>query len=91
MADQTITEEFKVVGRELIDTLKKIVREGGVRRVVVRSPEGRTLLDVPLAAGVAGALLLPVWATLASVIAFAADYTIVVERHGGGPPAPPQP
>lgn len=90
MADQTITEEFKVVGRELIDTLKKIVREGGVRRVVVRSPDGRTLLDIPLAAGVAGALLLPVWATLASVVAFAADYTIMVEKQGG-PPAPPQP
>ena len=73
-------EEFKVAGAKLTETLKKLVREGNVRRVIVRNPEGRTLLDMPLAAGLAGALFLPFWAAVAGIVALATEFTIVVER-----------
>ena len=48
---------------------------------------GRTVLDVPLTAGVVGAALLPFWAAVGGVAALAARWTIVVEREAG-PPAP---
>jgi hypothetical protein len=80
-AGRTRTEEFQVAGGELMDRLKAIVREGRVRRVVIRNPEGRTLLDIPLAAGVVGAALMPFWAAVGSIAAIAARYTIVVERE----------
>ncbi|HLV26250.1 MAG TPA: DUF4342 domain-containing protein [Gemmatimonadales bacterium] len=81
------TEEFQVAGGELMDRLKAIVREGRVRRVVIRNPEGRTLLDIPLAAGLVGAALVPFWAAVASVVAVAARYTIVVEKEEPAPEA----
>lgn len=80
-AGRTRTEEFQVAGGELMDRLKAIMREGRVRRIVIRNPEGRTLLDIPLAAGVIGAALLPFWAAVGSVAALASRYTIVVERE----------
>ena len=73
-------EEIKVAGDKLKATLKKLIREGNVRRVLVRNPSGRTLIDMPLSAGLAGVVLLPFWAVVASIVAIATEFTIVVER-----------
>src|SRR6478672_8922452 len=79
------TEELKVEGKELVETVKRIIHEGNVRRVVVRNPEGRTILDIPVNAGVLGAVVFPLIATLATIAVYAAKYTLIVERSG--PPA----
>jgi hypothetical protein len=74
-------EEIKVSGAKLTAKLKELIKEGNVRRVMIRNQEGRTLLDMPLVvAGFAGAALLPFWAAVASVVALAKVYTISVER-----------
>lgn len=73
-------EEIKVASAKLKDTLKGLIREGNVRRIIVRNAQGRTLLDMPLSAGLAGALLLPFWAAIAGIVALAKEFTIVVER-----------
>ena len=74
------TEEFKVSGAGLKARLKEIVRKGTVRRVVIKNSKGRTVLDIPLAAGVVGAALLPFWAAVGGIAALAADFTILVEH-----------
>ena len=84
----TVTEEFSVAGDKLKSTLKSILKEGRVRRVVIKNAGGRTLLDVPLSAGIVGAVLLPFWAAVGGIAALAADYKIVIEREVSGPPAP---
>lgn len=76
-------EEIKVAGGNLKAKLKELIHEGNVRRIVIRNPEGRTLLDIPLNAGVAGAALLPFWAAIGTVAALATHYTIGVERDPG--------
>ena len=83
MAEQSRTEELKVSGAALKGKLKEIIRQGNVRRIVVRNPEGRTILDVPIAAGVVGAWLLPFWAAIGGIAALAASYTILIERVDG--------
>jgi hypothetical protein len=87
-ATRTITEEIQVTGAKLVQTVKDIVRAGRVRRVVVKNPDGRTILDVPLTAGFVGAWMLPGLAALGGIVALAARYTIQVEREVSGPPAP---
>jgi hypothetical protein len=90
-------EEIKVSGSKLKGKLKELIREGNVRRIVLRNPEGRTLLDMPVTAGLAGAAFLPFWAAVGAVVALAKDYTIGVERDTGKsvvpatPPSPPPP
>ncbi len=80
-------EEYKVSGGKLIERLKAVIKEGNVRRVVLRNPEGRVLLDVPLNAGIAASALLPFWAAVASVAVLATDYTVLVERDPTAPKA----
>ena len=76
-------EEIKVSAGKLKDTLKAILREGNVRRIVIRNAQGRTLLDMPLTAGVAGALFAPFWMAVAGVVALAKEFTVAVERDPG--------
>ena len=76
-------EEFNVTGGKLMEKLKALIKEGNVRRVMLRNPQGRVLMDLPLNAGIAGAALLPFWAAVASVAVLATDYTIQVERDPG--------
>jgi hypothetical protein len=75
------TEEHKVSGKNLLDRVKQIVHEGNVRRITIRNPEGKSLLDIPLTAGVVGVVLLPFWAAIGAIAALATDYTIVVEKE----------
>lgn len=79
-------EEFKVSGAKLVEKLNGIIKEGNVRRVVLRNPQGRVLMDVPLNAGIAASALLPFWAAVASVAVLATDYTVLVERDPAAPP-----
>ena len=76
-------DEIKVSAGKLKDTLKAILREGNVRRIVIRNAQGRTLLDMPLTAGVAGALFAPFWMAVAGVVALAKEFTVAVERDPG--------
>jgi hypothetical protein len=79
-SERTI-EELKVAGEKLKDTVKAIVQEGNVRRIIVKNGEGRVLLDMPLNAGIAGAVLLPLLAAIAGIVALAKEFTVVIERE----------
>ena len=43
--------------------------------------EGNTLIEIPLAIGVVGAMLLPVWAAIGAIAALVTNCTIAVERR----------
>lgn len=78
--EKTFKEEIKTTGEQLVTKVKELVREGNVRRIIVKNEEGRTLIEIPLTLGVVGALLLPVAAAVGAIAALVADCTIVVER-----------
>ena len=78
------TERHQTTGDRLLETVKKVVREGNARRIVIRNDEDRVLLEFPLTAGVVGAALLPVWAAVGAVAALVGNCSIEVERHGDG-------
>jgi len=77
-------EEFKISGDSLFSKVKELIEQGKLRRLVIKNSQGRTLADIPLMAGlvggVAGAIIFPVAATLATVGVFVAHLTIAVER-----------
>jgi hypothetical protein len=80
MAEQIRIEEFEVTGEKLIETIKEIIKGGNVRRVGVRNREGETVFEIPLTAGVVGALILPRLVALGAIAVLAAKWTIVVEK-----------
>lgn len=73
-------EEYKVTGDELVHKVKQIVHEGNIRKIIIKTEGGNTLLEFPLTVGVVGAVLLPLWAALGAAAALIADCTIVVEK-----------
>ena len=79
------TEEFKVKGEELVETVKKLVKEAGVRRIVVKNKHGKVLIEVPMVLGIAGIFILPTYSALALIAAIVAECTIEVERAKKSP------
>lgn len=76
----TRSQEFKVTGDAVVGKLKELLHEGNIRRITIKNDEGKTLIEIPLTIGVAGALLLPVWAAIGAIAALAANLTIVIEK-----------
>ena len=74
------TEEYHVTGDDLVHKVKQIVQKGNIRRIIIKTEGGNTLLEFPLTIGVVGVVLLPVWAALGAAAALITDCTIVVEK-----------
>jgi hypothetical protein len=84
--DETVwTEEVKVAGKDLWETLKGLFHEVNVRRIVIKNEEKRVLLEIPIVLGVAGIALLPWWSAIALIAALVTDCSILVERVGDKP------
>lgn len=77
---KTRTEEFQVQGEEIIAKVKELVRQGNVRRISIKSDEGKPIVDIPLTLGVVGALLLPQFAALGAIAALVTRCTITIEK-----------
>lgn len=79
-----ITAEIKVQAQDLFKTINGLIREGTVRRVMVIRNE-RTLVDIPLWAGIGSGVLLAVYmapiAALVSVGALLGGCTVRIVRE----------
>ena len=87
-AGRTFTERVSVTGGELIETVQSLLREATVRKITIQDKDGRNLLEIPLYAGIAGALVLGSATVLALIAAWFAQVSILIERdkgHDGGP------
>ena len=79
MAERTYKESFKVAANELVDSVKRVIHEGNVRRVVIKQ-DGRTVVEFPLTVGVVGTVFAPVLAAVGALAAVLNDCSIEVER-----------
>lgn len=82
---KSFTQNIADTGNELIDTVKDIVKKGNVNRIKIKK-DNRTLIDIPVTAGVAaGALSLfyPSLLVLGTVTAIISKISIEVERPNG--------
>lgn len=80
------SEEFQFSGDTLLQKIKEIMREGNIRRVVIKNEDGRVLIDIPLTIGVVGTLLAPQLAAIGAVAALVLKGSIVIEKET--PPTP---
>jgi hypothetical protein len=74
-------EEQRVTGEGLVARVKELVRQGNIRRIIIKNDEGHTILEIPLTVGVVGAVLLPLWVALGAIAALASHYTLVIEKR----------
>lgn len=78
-------EELKVEAGELVDKVKDILREGNVRRIIIKDETGHTFMEIPLTIAAIGAVAAPLLAAVGALAAFVSKFRVVVERH---PPEP---
>jgi hypothetical protein len=79
MTERTCKESFRVAADQLVDSVKKLVHEGNVRRVIIKQ-DGRTIVEFPLTVGVIGTVLAPILAAVAALAAVLTECTVEVER-----------
>jgi hypothetical protein len=86
--ERTWVEEIELAGGQLVDRVKEIIAEGNVRRVIIRHPDGRVLLEIPLTASVVvgGAVTLfsPLLAALGAMAALVAKVKVEVIHTDSG-------
>ena len=75
-------EELQVMGEQLVSKVKELIHEGNVRHLILKH-DGHILLEIPVTAGVAVALLAPTLAAIAALGAAMTHCTVEVVRTEG--------
>ncbi len=77
---QSSKEEIFVRGNELVEKVKELIRKGNVSRIRVKQDE-KVLVEIPVTAGVVGALIAPQLAIIGAVAALVSRCTVEIERQ----------
>ncbi len=84
--DRPWIEEIEVAGDQLMARVKELIAEGNVRRLIIRSSEGKVMLELPLTAGIAvgGAVTVfaPLLIALGALAALVAHVKVEIVRVG---------
>jgi hypothetical protein len=82
---KTIFEEIRGTVDEIVAQIKKIIKEGNARRILIKNKKGKTLFQSQLTMGTAGFALLAVYAPLitavSTILLFANDAKVIIERE----------
>jgi Domain of unknown function (DUF4342) len=94
MSERTFWESVKLEGGQVLDKVRQVIREGNVRRIVIKQGD-RTIAEFPLTVGVVGAVFAPVLAAVGAIAALSTDCSIEIEREmpasAAGPTSAPPP
>jgi repressor of nif and glnA expression len=83
---RVVYEEFKVMGKDLVEKIGQLIHEGNVRRIIIKDEKGNTFLEIPLTVATVGVIAVPLLAGLGAIAAMIANFTIVVEKTQEAPP-----
>jgi hypothetical protein len=72
--------EFKVKGKELLSKIEEIIKEGNVRRIIIKDTEGKPFIEIPLSIGVIGVIAAPIVAAIGALAGVVAKFTVEVIR-----------
>lgn len=72
--------EFKVKGQELLNKIEELIKEGNVRRIIIKDADGKTFIEIPLTFGVIGVLAAPVVAAIGALAGIVANFTVEIIR-----------
>jgi len=77
---KTKQEEFIVDGKDVIKFVKKVIKEGNARRIIIKDEKNKTLLEIPLTFAAVGAVIAPVLAAIGAMAAIITKCKIVVVK-----------
>lgn len=77
----TTKESFSVNGEALVGKIKELIHEGNVTRITITDKSGKEIMSFPLAVGLFGVLLAPIFAAVGTLAALVTECTITVEKE----------
>lgn len=77
---ESCREQFKVYGHEVLEKVKKLIKEGNVRRIIIKNEKGKVMMEIPVTFAVVGAVFAPILAAVGALAALLTKCTIEVER-----------
>ena len=82
---KTIVEEVQGTLDEIISQVKRLIKEGNARRVIIKNKKGKTLFQSQLTIGAAGLTFFIVYApiitAITTLVLMANEVTVLVERE----------
>ena len=75
------TETFSVKGDQLLGKVRGLLKEGNIRKIIIKGKDGKVIAEFPLTVGVVGALLAPALAAIGAIAALVTECTITIERE----------
>lgn len=74
------SEQFKLYGHELLAKIKELIKEGNVRRIIIKNEKGKVMMEIPMTFAVVGAVFAPVLAAVGALAALMTKCSLEVER-----------
>ena len=78
---QTVFEEIKVLGSELVDKIRELIHEGNVSRIIIKNEAGQTIVEMPVTVAAVGAVIAPLLAAASAIATVVTKCTVVVEKR----------
>jgi hypothetical protein len=72
--------QFRVNGHEVLKKVKELIKEGNIRRIIIKNEKGKILMEIPMTFAVVGTVFAPVLAAIGALAALVNQCTIEVER-----------
>jgi len=83
--EKNVFQELQGTLDEIISQLKKLIREGNTRRLIIRNKEGKVLFQSHLTIGVAGTAfaiaIAPIISAVTMFLMFVNDVSVIVEHE----------
>ncbi len=73
-------DRFKLNSHELVAKVKELIKEGNIRRIIIKNEKGKVMMEVPVTFAVVGTVFAPVLAAIGALAALMTKCTIEVQR-----------
>ena len=78
-------EELEIAGDHLVGRIRELLKEGNIRRLIIRNADGDVLVEIPLTAGLAvggvTTIFAPILVALGAMAALIANFKVEVIRR----------
>ncbi len=73
--------EFKAKGKELLDKIEELIKEGNVRRIIIKDEKDRVFMEVPVSVGVISAVCAPILTAVGALATMLVNFKVEVIRR----------
>ena len=76
-----MSNKFTSTLDEIINKIEELIREGNLRRIIIRDQDGKIFIEIPLLIGAIGSLAAPYVTAIGAIAGFAAKFTIEIIKN----------